>query len=859
MNLLKYGIKKSSNKVLISNRNNELSISNESNKIETIKFEKIIKTDSNFSISSNVVIENGDCTFNVLNVKGEKIFKICPNKKIYYSNALHHIIISCNINAKSRISIKLLCIEPNETDSSLLADNFKNDVLLLSSAYPDFEDKKNFNFLHEKIREFQNNNLNVDVAIINDDHISKSEEYNYDGVNVIATGYTQIRTILQNKSYKKILIAFPNNKFFQILDASDMSKTQLIFYFYGTDILYKNYKEICAPYFKNDFDISENKKQYFNELDSYIKKYNEKNNVMFIFQSEEIKNVAEKNNNINFNNYKIFSNFIDDKKIKYLNTNSELRNKIFMIKSFDNYNSNGVDIDVRTILELSNRKCFKKLSFNIYGCGDKFDELLAPIKEFDNVHIYNQYLDERQIRNVFQNNGIGLFSSRFILPSTIMKEAALSGKIVLLSDNDVNKNFKNINKLLVSETENFVQYADAIEKISDDKGLFIDLSKSIHELAVKEFFDNNQIKSEIKAIKDFNNFEEVKIPSLSKKPLLSIVIPSYNVGKFIRHGVFSLLQSKYIDKLEIIVVNDGSKDNTVDVVKEMLKEYCDCKNPALILVDKPNGGHGSTINKGIEIATGKYFKLMDGDDCFITSEFDKLIEKLEIEDSDIILNDYYNDLVYPGEHPEVNFYNNLKAGIQYKLDDLYNSEYGFGKWGPMLPTSTYKTNMLKNANFKLDEHCFYVDMELNMISYVYAKTITYYPFVIYNYMIGRNGQSISKESYKKNILNHEKVCIRLADEYTKFENILSYNRKEYIMNRIIIPMCSLQYDMTSEMFKNGEKFKSFNSKLKKYPSLYNDKRIIHRRKIKLHQITDGNLVFADSFISGMSSVLRRNK
>ena len=64
----------------------------------------------------------------------------------------------------------------------------------------------------------------------------------------------------------------------------------------------------------------------------------------------------------------------------------------------------------------------------------------------------------------------------------------------------------------------------------------------------------------------------------------------------------------------------------------------------------------------------------------------------------------------------------------------YNgNEFGFIMLGPLLPTSTYKTSILKNANFKIDEHCFYVDMEYNLVGYLNAKTVSYYPFDIYYY------------------------------------------------------------------------------------------------------------------------------
>ena len=338
---------------------------------------------------------------------------------------------------------------------------------------------------------------------------------------------------------------------------------------------------------------------------------------------------------------------------------------------------------------------------------------------------------------------------------------------------------------------------------------------------------------------------------------MSIVIPSYNVGKYIKGGVKSLLRSKYASDLEIIIVNDGSKDDTVAKSNELLSNYRG-KNPIIKIIDKENGGHGSTINKGIEIATGKYFRLMDGDDYYITENLDKLLEKLKDEDSDIVLTNYIEDFAVTAVYNPTKFYPNLVPGVQYNLDEMYynGNEYGFIMFGPLLPTSTYKTSILKNANFKIDEHCFYVDMEYNLVGYINAKTVSYYPFDIYNYYLGRQGQSISKESYKKNILHHEKVCLRLVDYYTEKEKELSESKKAYLNNCIIVPMCKRQYELTTEMFKNNEHFISFDRKLKKYPQFYNNTSIAGRR-VKIHRLTNGHFIWMNEVFIKLGKLIRR--
>ena len=94
--------------------------------------------------------------------------------------------------------------------------------------------------------------------------------------------------------------------------------------------------------------------------------------------------------------------------------------------------------------------------------------------------------------------------------------------------------------------------------------------------------------------------------------LLTISIAAYNVEKFIKKTLDSLIVDS--DELEVLIVNDGSKDETLKIAKEYEIKY-----PNIFrAIDKENGGYGSTINTGIIEATGKFFKQLDGDDWFET-------------------------------------------------------------------------------------------------------------------------------------------------------------------------------------------------------------------------------------------------
>lgn len=113
---------------------------------------------------------------------------------------------------------------------------------------------------------------------------------------------------------------------------------------------------------------------------------------------------------------------------------------------------------------------------------------------------------------------------------------------------------------------------------------------------------------------------------------ISFAIPSYNSEDYMSHAIESILPGG--EDVEIIVVNDGSKDGTSEIAHEYKNKY-----PNIVrVVDKDNGGHGDAVNSGLSHATGKYFKVVDSDDWVDEDSLHKILEflkELEEEDKEI--------------------------------------------------------------------------------------------------------------------------------------------------------------------------------------------------------------------------------
>lgn len=118
--------------------------------------------------------------------------------------------------------------------------------------------------------------------------------------------------------------------------------------------------------------------------------------------------------------------------------------------------------------------------------------------------------------------------------------------------------------------------------------------------------------------------------------ILSIVIPAYNVEKYLERCLASFEVAGILDQIEVLVINDGSRDQTAAIAQR----YCDRYPDSYFLYNKENGGHGSGINYGIRYARGKYFKVVDGDDWLNTEELPAFVELLAQVDTDVVAADF---------------------------------------------------------------------------------------------------------------------------------------------------------------------------------------------------------------------------
>ena len=235
--------------------------------------------------------------------------------------------------------------------------------------------------------------------------------------------------------------------------------------------------------------------------------------------------------------------------------------------------------------------------------------------------------------------------------------------------------------------------------------------------------------------------------------VLTITIPSYNVEAYIATTLDTMVAINNLDLLEILVVNDGSKDNTVAVAQQYVEKY---PNSVRIL-DKENGGHGSTINVGIREAIGKYFKVVDGDDWVDPTALENLLNFLKEHDADLIINPC--NQVFMGDNQRKKLLVELSPETKYGEVISYQDALKYMGELQQMHMTTYRTAILKENNIKISEKMFYVDNEYKIYPSIYLKTAIILRDVLYQYRLGREGQSVAPESLIKNRFMLEQVTL----------------------------------------------------------------------------------------------------
>lgn len=240
--------------------------------------------------------------------------------------------------------------------------------------------------------------------------------------------------------------------------------------------------------------------------------------------------------------------------------------------------------------------------------------------------------------------------------------------------------------------------------------------------------------------------------------LLTIVVPTYNMQAYLRRCLDSLLlPNNQLEKLEVLVINDGSKDDSSKIAHEYQTKY-----PTVFrVIDKENGNYGSCINVGVKEATGKYFKILDSDDWYNTEQLSQFLEKLKDIDTDAV---FTNFTIVSNGGKKVYSSKNVDYGVAYSFNTFSFKASG-NEQILCMHSSCFKHSLLKAIKLELQHGISYTDNEFCYYPLAAAKDFVFVDTDVYQYNVCREGQTISKEQVRKNFNHFYLIGSRMVKDY----------------------------------------------------------------------------------------------
>ena len=283
--------------------------------------------------------------------------------------------------------------------------------------------------------------------------------------------------------------------------------------------------------------------------------------------------------------------------------------------------------------------------------------------------------------------------------------------------------------------------------------------------------------------------------------ILSIAVPCYNSQEYMRKCVDSLLKGG--EDVEILIVDDGSKDDTLKIARDYEEKY-----PTIVkAIHQENKGHGGAVNTGLAHATGLYFKVVDSDDWLNEEALKKVLEVLKLcvrgpKTLDLLLCNYVYEKVGAKRKTVMRYRSALPQDKIFGWDDvkpLGTSHY------LLMHSLIYRTSLLRECGMKLPEHTFYVDNLDAIIPRPYVKTMNNLDVNFYRYFIGRADQSVNEKVMIGRIDQQIRVNKLMIDYLGEQKGLSKHLRKYMISYLTIIMTVSSVMMMRSGTEENLEK------------------------------------------------------
>ncbi len=223
--------------------------------------------------------------------------------------------------------------------------------------------------------------------------------------------------------------------------------------------------------------------------------------------------------------------------------------------------------------------------------------------------------------------------------------------------------------------------------------------------------------------------------------LLSVIVPAYNMEAYLEQCVESILRTPRLAPIEIVVVNDGSKDRTLRIAQQYADRYAD----VVRVIDKENGNYGSTINAALKVVRGEYVKILDADDRFESSRVAEFVAFLQsVKGVDMVVTPF----VEVDKRSEHRVEYNIYGRKVYEYGKVYDAEQVFTDGAIrffMMHGVCYRTELLRKMNYRQSEGISYTDQEWVFFPLFHVRTMAFADIPLYRYNLAREGQTMDEQ------------------------------------------------------------------------------------------------------------------
>lgn len=369
-------------------------------------------------------------------------------------------------------------------------------ILCLTNHYPSYDNIYRNGFVHTRIKLYGRKSVKVPVfQLSNATQVQFSE---FEGINVISGNSEYLRFVLESNRYSTILVHFLDGEMWEVLKELPET-TRIIVWCHGAEVLKYtrrlfNFEGMEIP--ANVIAQSEVRGKFWGALLRNLPK-----NIHFVFVSQWMKDIVDEDYfvKIPLGQYSIINNPINTELFQYVKKDAEQRYHILSIRPYAT-RKYANDLSVKCILELSKRPDFKKFEITMIGDGKLFDDVLAPLRGYENVHILRTFLRQGEIYEYHKKNGIFLVPTRQDSQGVSKDEAMSSGLIPVTNDVTAMSEFVDQTCGVLSPSEDYEDMARNIGKIVDDPQLFQSMSKAAAERVRRQTASNIIVKKELSLI-----------------------------------------------------------------------------------------------------------------------------------------------------------------------------------------------------------------------------------------------------------------------------------------------------------------------------------------------------------------------